>query len=356
MTGTLRPIFVVGAARSGTTLLQLMLNAHPRLSIPGELHFFDQICRLRRLVPTLHRRSDIDAFCRLVPSTMGFAKLPHGAEVLEVVRHRLHADPEASYERFYVLMMQVYAEAKGAARFGEKTPSNIWYLPDIRRHFPEAQIVEIVRDPRAVVASAIKVPFTSDDVLTNAVKWKCDVRYGLLFAPGDHGHLRVHYETLLADPEAELRRVCDFLGEDFAPAMLGYHHSAAEFIRDEPWKESTKAPIQPDKADRWRAELTRSQVQLIELVVAPECQRLGYPVYHRGLERTLGGLARAPVELWRYRRFRRAWHARPEARLISATNSRRVALLRDLVRKGGAEPTRSFEAPVSQEPVVQPRG
>ena len=69
------PSFVIGSARSGTTLLQLMLNAHPRLSIIGELHFFSQIRGLRRLVPTLAGSDDIDRVFELLPRTYGLKYL-----------------------------------------------------------------------------------------------------------------------------------------------------------------------------------------------------------------------------------------------------------------------------------------
>jgi len=249
------------------------------------------------------------------------------------VRRRLLDDPAPTYERYHLFMMREYADRKGAARFGEKTPSNVWYLTDLRRIYPDARIIEIVRDPRAVVASALKVPFTSDDVLTNAIKWKCDIRFGLAFARGDDGYRRVRYEQLVQDPETELTRLCDFLGEAFSPSMLEYHRSAAELIHDEPWKERATHPVVPEAAERWRQELTRAQVRVIELVTGPECRYLGYPLATVRPERYLGGLAQVPTELWRYYRFKGRFAQAPDAGLLRATNARRAEMLKDIMRR-----------------------
>jgi hypothetical protein len=196
------------------------------------------------------------------------------------VRRRLEADPRPTYEKLYRFLLEGNARAHGARRGGEKTPTNVRYLDRLVAIFPNCRVIHIVRDPRANVASRLKVPWTSDDVVTNALKWKVDVLCARAFVER-HGRGRelckeVLYERLVAAPEAELREICRFLGEEFDERMLRYHESARRFVRDEPWKEGTLRPAHASSIEAWRRELSGAQTFLVERITAPLMRRYGY--------------------------------------------------------------------------------
>ena len=155
------PIFVVGTPRSGTTLLGLLLNAHPDIAIMGELHFFDQILPIRKRVPSLVTNAELDNFSAHLRRTYAFQFLPYGEDLLSATLQRLKRDGERSYERFYQYAVDEFARRERAWIPGEKNPSNLRPIDHIMRIFPNAKIVHIVRDPRAVAASLSRMPWAS---------------------------------------------------------------------------------------------------------------------------------------------------------------------------------------------------
>jgi hypothetical protein len=271
------PVFVVGSGRSGTTMLQMVLNAHPKIAIMGEVHYFDQIRQLAALQPSLATSADLDRLFTLLDRVDAVQYLPDAAALFARVRARMEADGRRTLDRFYVTLLAEYGRAEGAERTGEKTPENVRYLDEIIRLLPGAKIIHIVRDPRDVVASLVRMPWTSNDVIVNALKWKCDVLYARDFARAHPGsYLEVRYENLTEGPEAELRRICAFLGEEYAPQMLDFYRTSKHRIKNEPWKEGTLRPINTGARRKWEAELSQAQAFIVEKLTAPLLTDCGY--------------------------------------------------------------------------------
>jgi LPS sulfotransferase NodH len=220
------PIFVVGAPRSGTSLLARMLDAHPAIGLSDELCFFDIVLEARRDLPELDDPERIERLRALLPRMDHVRYWADGEALIEAALERLRADSRPSWAAFYRHLMEPRAVRKGALRFGEKTPWNVRHLEALEALFPNARFVHVVRDPRAVVASKRKLPRSSSDVLTNAVKWSIDVAAAARYRDGAPERaerlLEIRYEDLVRTPEPVLRRVTDFLGEPFDPAMLAH--------------------------------------------------------------------------------------------------------------------------------------
>ena len=155
-----------------------------------------------------------------------------------------------------------HAERAGKARWVEKTPRHLLMLEQLRELWPDAHIIRLVRDPRDVAVSLAGMPFATDSVVANLIRVDHDDRLSRGFVGRDERTMSLRYEDLLADPEAELRRVCAFVGEDYAPAMLASRaESAAVAAEHEWWKASVSGPLAPSRSGRWRTEM------------APEVQR-----------------------------------------------------------------------------------
>ena len=181
----------------------------------------------------------------------------------------------------YGYMLEGFGRQQGARRFGEKTTANLRYLEQLVRIFPNCKIIHIVRNPHATVASRLKVPWTSSDVVTNALKWRLEVSCGWLFANRRdlaHGRfLEVRYEDLVTQPEPTLHRVCEFVDENYYERMLNYHRSASAYVEREPWKSGTKRPVYTSSLEGWRADLSESRIFLIDLLARREMNHYGYP-------------------------------------------------------------------------------
>ncbi len=214
-----RPIFDVGAQRSGTTLLQAMLGTHPRIAAPPEMHFISRIVALGDFLGDLNddanlRRVLHDALNPTVPLLVGCGF--DEAMLFE----RACARPR-TFAAVLDLVMSDFAERHGGkARWSEKTPNQS--IGAVRFLFPEAQVVHIVRDPRDVIASARETPWEDRHVVRLAETWRHftlgNIAAGRVAGPSRFFQLR--YEDLTGDPEAAMRLVCAFLGEGFVPEMI----------------------------------------------------------------------------------------------------------------------------------------
>jgi hypothetical protein len=275
---TFAPIFLVGCPRSGTTLLRQMLDAHPQVAIAPETFFVYKFWRRRRRYGDLHDDANLG---RLVDDLLAFrgvadVDLDRGA-LWEKARHS-----DRRYRTLFALFLRQFAEEGGAALVGEKTPNHVFYLRLLRRWFPAARFVHVLRDARAVVNSWRGLPWSSRRLWRDAARWREHVAAARRSQMG--GALRtVRFERLVRAPERELRRLCAFLEVDFTPAVLRFHEEGADEAlpapvntEREPWKEKATRPLDPSVAERWKSELTAAQVAQIEGRAGREMRRWGY--------------------------------------------------------------------------------
>src|SRR5690606_29916539 len=118
------PIFILGCGRSGTTLMRLMLNRHPRIAIPGETWYFPDIHRMRAsLAPTAEWR---EVVATLIESSATFLELG-------VSREQLHDElSRIAFEHWpdvVAVANLAFARAEGKDRWGDKTPGYVRHLP-----------------------------------------------------------------------------------------------------------------------------------------------------------------------------------------------------------------------------------
>lgn len=313
---TERPIFVVGFQRSGTTLLQSLLGAHPRIAAPPEVHFFFRIYGLRDywgdLTDDANSRRVVQ---ELVNAPFGMLD---GCGFDEEALTRRFLTTDRSYRALLCTLLDDFAARQGKPRWSEKTPQQrpalIWSV------VPEAQIVHIVRDPREVVASAVTA-WPHD-----APPWAIAERVnGFTAAARDDGasapagsYLLVRYEDLATKPEPVLRDVCTFLGEEFDRRMIdGVEERSTALGHSGPaWQAEAVAPVRPPRRE-WDQRLSWAQRALVSAAVRDSVTALGYPRVSRrwALAATALTPLRLPFRREQRRRERRAAQATsPQAR------------------------------------------
>jgi len=300
------PIFIAGSVRSGTTLLQLLLNAHPNIAIFGELHYFDQLSQIRNKVPSLAGDEDFEYFMSLLKNIDNYQYIPNAENFFGVVKEKFKKEDKRTYENFLRCVLEEYARSQGAARFGEKTPTNIRYLEQLVSIFPHVKILHIVRDPRDVVASSIKMPWTADDAVINSLKWKCDVSYGREFSDRTESYMELRYEDLVYETEEQLKRICSFVGEVYDKKMLDFYKASRTHLKGEPWKDKTQRSIDSAAIKRWSSELSHSQVFIIEKINGSLMDIFGYDRAKVGFYSKLISPVVLARELLKYARYKYA--------------------------------------------------
>ncbi|HET6831540.1 MAG TPA: sulfotransferase [Solirubrobacterales bacterium] len=283
--------FIVGVGRSGTTMLRLMLDAHPDLTIPPETHF----------VPDL-----IDAID-------GGASPAQAAATLTAVRQwgDLHTDPAdvvARWERLEEFaagpalraFYEMYAERQGKPRYGEKTPAYVRNMIKIEAAMPEARFIHVIRDGRDVALSRWKRTLGDKDPAPAsqvAETWQRRIRRAQRHGRKVSHYLELRYEDLVTDTEPNLRRIAGFLELPWDDGMLTYHENAAErmaeMARDLPASDGkptrpgeermqahamTQKPPDPSAMYRWKERMAPEDVAAFDDAAGELLADLGYEV------------------------------------------------------------------------------
>lgn len=270
-----RPVFVVGCPRSGTTMLQLMLHAHPRIAVPPETRFLLAAYRRRYQIGDLAVRENRLALAEWIVQTPQFADL--GLARDEVISSI--ADAPGTLGSALGTVFRLYAERFGKPRWGDKRPSYLRNLPILLRLFPDAQIIDIVRDGRDCVASLKETPWRPDDFGDLIDYWARSADASLRASrryPASTYH-QVRYEDLVADPAAHLRRICAFLEEDYDPAMASPSSVASVAVPSyKTWHQLTRSAVTTSRAGSWRQRLTADEVRRCEATFGRRLARFGY--------------------------------------------------------------------------------
>ena len=276
-----RPIFVVGCPRSGTTMLSLMIHAHPRLAMPPESRFLLKAWRRRanfgNLQTPKQRMMLAKAFVRTGSKIRDLGLDPQ--ETLD----KILAGPPTIGSAFGIVFKE-FADKHGASRWGDKRPAYYQEVDVLLRLFPDAQIVHIVRDGRANVASLKKMPWWPFDSIGSMAAWSqaeyCSQRNAKRL-PADVFHV-IRYESLVADPEPVLRQLCAFLEEEFHPAMLEPSEVSDVVPEKKVWHENLKQSVNTDRVESWRKGLEPWELGLMETVLRRKLVRNGYTLSGEG--------------------------------------------------------------------------
>lgn len=278
--------FIVGVPRSGTTLLRLMLDAHPELAIPPETHFLSAVLKLRKTSNALE-----DFFETVVrsPRWNDFQIEPN--EFREALRSIEPFRVDEGIRMFYTL----YKRRFGKRFCGDKTPAYLQHLNAIEAVLPEARFIHIIRDGRDVALSARNLWFgPGKDLEAQATDWVDRITKARRQAKSCSHYVEVRYEDLVREPRKILERLCEFLNLPFSPQMLEYYLTARQRldetsprVRRDGSAEITKEqletihrfasqPPRTERLERWKAEMTPNEILAYERIASELLLELGY--------------------------------------------------------------------------------
>jgi hypothetical protein len=207
-----RLVFLIGAPRSGSTLLARMLGSHPAIFAPPEPHLMPPLAHLG-----FHERVDQAPYDPVITqqALRSFVALLPGGE----------SDWLAALRRATDHLYERALAGSGRRLFLDKTPAYALVLDFLVKLHPDARYLVLTRHPLAVWSSYVESFFDGDAAAAHA-------RNPLLerYVPAIARFLRerpvplhhVRYEALVAEPEPALRAICAHLGVGFEPGMIEY--------------------------------------------------------------------------------------------------------------------------------------
>ncbi len=273
-------MFVVGCPRSGTTLLQRMLDNHPQLTVANDTHFITRAAK--RVLRKQPRPSMTPELLDAVLAYRRFYRMGLGqAEVIYA------AEDCPDYATFVGRLYTLRAQKKHKQLSGEKTPDFCRKMPVLHTLFPHARFVHIVRDGRNTALSTLnwatptkgpgRWPLWKEDPLgTCALWWRWQAGTGLQHgrALGPEHYLQVKYEDLVARPEQQLAVIAAFLQIPYADEMANYH---AGKTRHQPGLSAKSAWLPPVKNLRdWRQDMSPEDVGVFAGIAGDLLRENGY--------------------------------------------------------------------------------
>jgi hypothetical protein len=237
------PVFLVGAMRSGSTLLRLMLDHHPEIAFDKEFDF------------TVALLSDAGQ----LPSMRSYVAW------IKYVRAMDYAvDPSLDYRE----LMNDFLRQKQAVSGGKRYVGATVHVHFDRLRFlwPHARYVHLVRDPRDVARSVLQKGWAGNIYQASGFWIEAEDCWDSLATHlSSDQAIELHYEDLVTQTEAELSRICKFIGVEFTPVMLDYQVDARQY-----------PPPDHSLASQWKTKLSSRDVALVERRTADGMESRGY--------------------------------------------------------------------------------
>jgi hypothetical protein len=289
------PVFIVGEARSGTSILYRTLQKHsafmPKRQSLVETEMFAHLPRAFRFGPTypdpwikffLEDRQEWDRFLRTI-------RLPRVATAALAPVNYLRRDrwDWLFYAGLGPALLRSFVfhatRARGCRRLVEKTPTNARHVEKLTAAFPRAQLLYIHRHPVDVFSSyrrrAAVDPnggWADMDVRTFAERWTTSTAHVLSWVESGKGNLlTIRYESFVEDPVTAVVRICDFLDEPFEAQTV---EETRPDLRRWPVDPHLWGAIVP-RTKEWRDHISAEDAAMVQDLTGPIMQRLGYQPY-----------------------------------------------------------------------------
>lgn len=258
-------IFLVGCPRSGTTLLQSLLAAHPQIASFPETRLFLSLEMSRGF----WRRGLGLASRRAKPRFNQFLHEIDHDEMQKLLPRTALFIPQ--YAQAFIRVLDTLTKQQDKSFWLEKSPPHLRCIDLIEQWVTGPKFIHITRNGADVVASLYEVTHRHPeawhgvwDIDRCIRKWIEDVRLS-----SDHlhkpNHTLVQYEQLVEDPRAILIELCEFIGTEFNEAMLQDYGAVAKQVslKWELWKESVGEAIQAGNSKKFYELFNQEQRQYI---------------------------------------------------------------------------------------------
>ena len=275
-----KQIFIVGSSRSGTTMMGRILNNHPKIFTFRELHFFGTIWTNSSPIKLSNDESEALLSKLLCIQEYGIFNQQHIEEFDNKAKQMLIQNHTTKPLEIYALFLKHISASNSSSISCEQTPKNMYYLNEILDYFPDAKVINMVRDQRDVLLSqkkkwkrrflgASKIPlseairsFINYHPITTAKVWNSYLM--LSFKNQKNARVKiVKFEQLISNSATIVKEICHFLKIDYHEEMLKVPLIGSSTAKD------TKNDLLIDgtKIEKWKKSgLTNAEVYLSQIV------------------------------------------------------------------------------------------
>jgi len=288
------PIFIVGNSRSGTSVMARILGNHPKVyTFIHEIHFFDEIIDIETLHEEISEEKGIKIYAQLLSIiNEGYLSKRIIEPYIQEAKKRCRVLDRLTLSNLYKDFLLYFAKKNSKKIPCEQTPRYLFYLGQIFETFPDAKVVNMVRDPRDVLLSQKnkwRLRFLGDRniPLSESLRawanyhpllisklWNTAIKEAERFKR-DNRVLLIKFEDLIDAPELTVKRVSDFAGIDYMPEMLEVPQVGSSFDRFDPeWR-----GIDSSKKQRWKkGELNNAEIYICQCLNREKLLRYGYEI------------------------------------------------------------------------------
>ena len=300
-------LFVTGASRSGTTVLSRIFGNHEDILGLHELHYFGDLVEIDSSDEQRNNAQLVQKIAWLLArQARDFWTDGPDANDVQTANALVASLPstQKNAAAAYAYALAYLARTAGKRAACEQTPRNIFYAEKLLALYPDARMVHIVRDPRAVLASQ-KNRWQVRKLGGRNVPWTEVIRLWINYHPWtmsrlwlrasqaavaleDHPRFRiVRFEDLVDDPESLLRDLCDWLGIDFQPDMLAVPQWGSSNIEHN----SSQQGVSRAMLTQWEQVLNRAEIAVSERQTKAYLERFAYTPLDISGSLTLGTIA-----------------------------------------------------------------
>lgn len=257
-------IFIGGAPRSGTSLLQAIMNKHSECVSPPESHILETFI-YAATTKTIKDFSNREKLVGQLKKDKWIHRL--SIEPQQIVEQ---LTPDAPMMDIFKLYMMQYAAGFKKQTMVDGSPINIWFLKKLKEDFPGCYILHIVRDPRDVILSTMQADYNAKfnfPPFLIARQFMTGYRNAITFSPdyGDH-YLKIYYEDLVTNPEKVIREICDTVKIDFQQSMMEFNKNSEKvYSSEETWKKNLAKPFIKNNFGKWKTDMKQEDLIAAEL-------------------------------------------------------------------------------------------
>ena len=254
-------IFIIGVGRSGTSLLQSILNSHSKISFLPETQFLRNYVFKKNVSINKSNYKEIISQLEKDPR---FSRLNICPKIV-IEKSKNMIDVYRNITNFFL-------KNKNKEIIGDKDPKIIENIEVLNYFFPNSKIIHIIRDPRDVVLSRTKAKWSKKyPYFMHSIIYYLQMTLGrkmLYKYYNKNNFYEIKYEDLIKDPDYELKKICNFLEVEYENNILNYHNSSKELVsKDEfEWKKETFNPVDNKNFNKWKKEFNFFKILIIESI------------------------------------------------------------------------------------------